>query len=331
MASFVRDGLLLDMERERHARVRRVMGRAFALRRIDERRDLMGAIAEELFDSFAGQGVSSGECDFLADFSHKYSIAVLCTLLGVDKEDIPIFSAATTELRLMSSFPLAPALPRIDAALTTLWNYSQDLVERRSCHPRGDFVSGLVEAQRVEGVLSEPELLWGIANLLFAGHDTTRGQLANAMRALAENPRAWQELRAAPETALRMLHESIRYYPIVQGLRRVPQEDLTIDGASIPAGSTVVLNTLAISRDPKRFAAPGVFDPARAIDSYAIAFGLGVHHCIGHMLAKAEMTEALTFLSRRIASFEIAGPYQRAPASGMLGGVDSLPIRFVLA
>lgn len=324
IASFVRDGLLLDMVPERHQRVRRVMMGAFALRRIDERKDVMQAVANDLLDALEGRT----SCSFIADFSHQYSVRVLCSLLGVDDEDIPEFSQATTQLRLMSSIPLEPVLPRIDAALQTLWDYSKSLVERRTRQPRGDFISGLIEAQKSEGKLSESELIWGIANLLFAGHETTRNQLAMAMRAMAEHPDAWNALREGPETIKRVLHEAIRYYPVLFSLRRVVQVPVTYDGIDFAVGDNVSVNYLAISRDPEHFDRPNTFDWTRDAESFAVNFGFGPHLCVGKALAQAEMIEALAVLRARWKNISIEGPLKHTPFSNALGGLEELPMSF---
>lgn len=324
IAAFRTDGLLLEMKGERHRRVRRVFGRAFALKRIDQRLDVMRRAANRLVDGF----VDRGECDFVGDFTHRYSIFVICSLLGVDSEDIQHFDRATTELRLMANLSMEGSIARIDAALDTLWTYTSELVARRVAAPRDDFISVIIEAQRTEGNLTEAELVWGIANLLFAGHDTTRNQLALCLEALTERADGWRRLQDGADDLVAVIHESLRYRPVVQSLSRFVEEDIEVEGVHIPAGTNVVLNMMAASRDPSRFERPDQFDPSRPLDAYGIAFGGWLHHCLGHALAKAEMTEALQVLRTRLSDVRVSGKLERHPYSSKLGGVHALPIRF---
>lgn len=322
--SFDRYGRLPALPREQHARIRRVMGQAFALRRIGERRDLMAEVANGLIDRF----IERGECDFIADFTHHYSITVACLLFGVDIKDVPSFQHATATMMHMFSNPLAPHVPAIEAALQTLWNFLEPLVESRTQEPREDFISALVEAQQTQGKLSNEEVIWGLTNLLFAGHDTTRSQLANCVRAILEHPGTWEDIRDNHERIPFVMHESIRYYPTVQANRRIVREPVEFEGFRAEPGQLIYLNTLSASRDPERFENPNTYDTTRPIESYNTAFGHGIHHCLGHVLAKTEMIEALRVLTERVENVRFNGPLVTLPYSGQLGSLKSLPLKF---
>jgi cytochrome P450 len=179
---FVEDGLLLSMTPERHDRVRRVLARAFTLRRVDEQRSLMRQVANARIDGFDGFG-GGGSVDLVDEFTDRYPMEVLCRVLGVPLADIPRFLAAAHDLHLMAAVPMEPGLARIDQALLTLESYVIDILEQRRRHPQDDFISGLVEAQQIEGALSRSELVGNVVNLLFAGAGTTRYQLASTARA----------------------------------------------------------------------------------------------------------------------------------------------------
>lgn len=322
--AFDRYGRLPALPREQHARIRRVMGQAFALRRIGERRDVMAAVANDLIDKF----IDRGECDFIADFTHHYSITVACLLFGVDTKDVPSFQNATATLAHMFSNPLAPHVPAIEAALKTLWDYLEPLVESRTNEPKEDFISALVEAQKTQGKLSIEEVIWGIANLMFAGHDTTRSQLANCVRAILEHPGTWEDIRDNQDRIPFVMHESIRYYPTVQANRRVVRNPVEFDGFLAEPGQLIYLNTLSASRDPERFDNPNTYDTTRPIESYNTAFGHGIHHCLGHVLAKTEMIVALQVLTERLENVRFNGPLVTLPYSGQLGSLKSLPLKF---
>ncbi|TSB02338.1 cytochrome P450 [Sphingorhabdus contaminans] len=322
--SFDRYGRLPALPRDQHARIRRVMGQAFSLRRIAERRELMADVANGLVDTF----INRGECDFIADFTHHYSVTVACLLFGVDTKDVPSFQNATATLAHMFSVPLAPHVPAIEAALKVLWDYLEPLVESRSREPKDDFVSVIVEAQKAQGKLSKEELIWGLTNLLFAGHDSTRSQLANFVRAVVRHPGTWELMLNDPEQIPFVMHESIRFYPTVQANKRVVRSTVDFDGFHAEAGQLIYLNTLSASRDPERFDNPNTYDVSRPIDSYNTGFGHGIHHCLGHVLAKTEMIVAMTVLLERLENVQLNGSLESMPYSGQLGSLLKLPLKF---
>lgn len=322
MTSFVDNGLLLNLERSRHDRVRKPFARAFTLRKVDQQREMMREVANSLVERF----IDRGTCDFTAEFSHRYSITVLCRLMGVEVEDIPQFEHATTQVPLMARVPLAPHLEQVDRALRTLYDYAADVVARRKSEPREDYISALIDAQESEGALSEEELIWGVANLLFAGHDTTRYQLASAVRAVVEAG-VWERLAREPALLGRAVEEATRVYPVTLALTRIAHEDLEIDGFGVPAGTTVMLNYLAICRDPEQFGDPDRYALDRT-EKHDLAFGRGVHYCVGSSLAASEMAEALAVLTSRLTDVALTEGMVVTPPWGHLAGPEKLPLRF---
>src|SRR6185436_5869513 len=127
LVSFVEHGLLLNMDRDRHDRIRRVMVRAFSIRAIDEQREVMRHVATRLL----GRLLDAGGGDLVGDFSEHYPMEVLCRLLGVPADDIPAFHRAAIDLHLMGAVPLAPGYPRLEEALQLLWDFVAELVEQR--------------------------------------------------------------------------------------------------------------------------------------------------------------------------------------------------------
>ncbi len=323
LASFRHDGLLLDMEREQHDRVRRVVIRPFSGNRIESLRAEMRRIATRLIDDFP----DTASCEIVSQFTHRYSIEVLCDLLGVPVDDIAQFESGTLDLRLMGSIPLEPMLARVDRALETLWDYSLALLTERRRHPRDDFATELVQSYDAEQTMTEEQLVWSIANLLFAGHDTTRYQLASCIRALAEHERAWQRVGEAPELVPAAVDEASRYYPVVQALTRVAHEDIVAGEWLFPGGTVLSLNMLAASRDPAVFESPDDFLLPRPGETYQAVYGRGSHRCVGHALARTEMIEALTVLTARFPGAEILGEVPMHPASSRMGGPEALHVR----
>ena len=321
---FIDNGHLLTFETERHLRVRRVMTAAFRLSAIEQRRTWFGELADGLIDRFA----PTGRCDLVGDFGHRYSIEILCRMIGVPAEDIPRFEQATLDMAYINARPMAPVVEPLEEALRTIWDYSAELVARRRDEPQEDFISGLIEAERTEGKLTERETIWGVANLLFAGHDTTRYQIAAAARALIEAG-AWEELAADPGLAPAALEEVLRLFPVVQVTSRVVvADDVVVDGVAVPPGTILRFNWFGFNRDPDRFAEPDRFDPRRADAVSRQPFGNGVHKCIGHALARADLEEAMVALTRRLTGVRVAGDVPQHPYTGALGGPTALPLEF---
>jgi cytochrome P450 len=228
----------------------------------------------------------------------------------------------------MNAYPLAPVVPQLEAALKTIWDYSVELVARRRADRQEDFISGMITAQETEGKLTEHETIWAVANLLFAGHDTTRYQLAAAVRALIEAG-AWEQLASDPGLAPAAVEEAIRLFPVVQLTSRVVVgDDVVVDGVHMPPDTILRCNWFAFNRDPERFSDPDRLDLRRADFNDRVPFGVGVHKCLGHALARADVEVALEQLSSHLTDVRIAGDVLMQPFTGAMGGPKELPLVF---
>jgi cytochrome P450 len=297
--------------------------KGFTPRQVDRQRDVMRQCAGELVDNFDGD-----EIDFVESFSVKFPVVSICRILGVPEEDIPLFQDAATILHLMGAVPLAPGFPRIEEGLGVLHDYVSRLVCERRRQPKNDFISALIEAEQSEGKLTEEELVWNIVNLLFAAQDTTRFQLAGVVRAAVEEPGGtWERLAADPSLVGAVLSEGYRFYPAVQWSSRQPLDEIEYNGFRFAKGQWMFLNNLAASRDPQAFPDPDRYDIARA-QRFAVPFGRGLHHCVGQLLAKIGMEEALLILSRRLADPRVVGDVYCVSPTAMVGGPEHLPIGF---
>jgi cytochrome P450 len=323
LLEFAEDGLLVGMSGEKHRRIRRVFSAAFRVRHVQSQRPLMREAAADLAASWA-----SDSCEFVRDFSSPFPMHVLCRLLGVPVEDIPLFTAAATELHLLAAVPLAPGFPRIDAALQTLSEYITGLVRRRRDEPRDDIVTSLITVQESEGRLTDSELAWNLVNLIFAGQDTTRYQLASVVRAVAQAPGAWERLATEPELIPAAVEEALRLYPVTRFIVRIPRDDLIIGDLRVRRGRRVILNLLAASRDPSRFERPDEFLLPRPGPHFSVPFGWGMHHCLGATLAEVEMEEALRLLIESYQDVRVIGIPAMTPPPGMLYGPESMLLQF---
>ncbi|HEX3784486.1 MAG TPA: cytochrome P450 [Pseudonocardiaceae bacterium] len=323
LVDFAEDGLLVAMSGDKHRRIRRVFSAGFRVRYVQSQRSVMHATALDLVGSWG-----EDDCEFVREFSSPFPMHVLCRLLGVPVDDIPIFTAAATELHLLAAVPLAPGFPRIDAALRKLADYIADLVDRRRRRPEEDIVSSLIAVQETEGRLSDTELAWNLVNLIFAGQDTTRYQLASTVRAIVETPGTWERLAEQPELIPAAVEEALRLYPVTRFLVRIPSADLTIGNLRVRAGRRVILNLLAASRDPDRFQRPDELVVPRKEPLFDIPFGWGMHHCLGATVARVEMEAAIAALVTACTDVRIAQPPEFTPPAGMLYGPERMRLTF---
>jgi cytochrome P450 len=323
LIDFAEDGLLVAMAGEKHKRIRRVFSAGFRVRHVETQRAVMRAEAQSLV---AGWGTDSSE--FVKSFSSPFPMHVLCRLLGVPVEDVPIFTAAATELHLLAAVPLAPGFPQIDAALQTLADYISSLVSRRRERLEDDIISSLVSVQETEGHLTDSELSWNLVNLIFAGQDTTRYQLASAVRAVVESTGMWDRLNTSPELIPNAITEALRLHPVTRFVVRIPTEDVTINDLRVRAGRRVILNLLSASRDPNRFDRPNEFVVPRVGPTFDVPFGWGMHHCLGATLARVEMEEALRVLVETFTDVAFAKTPEFTAPAGMLHGPESLALSY---
>jgi cytochrome P450 len=323
LLEFAEDGLLVAMSGEKHRRIRRVFSAAFRVRHVESQRALMRTAARDLVAAWG-----SDSCEFVRDFSSPFPMHVLCRILGVPVEDIPLFTAAATELHLLAAVPLAPGFPRIDAALRTLSEYIAGLVRRRRDEPQDDIVTSLVTVQESDGRLTDSELAWNLVNLIFAGQDTTRYQLASVVHAVVQAPGAWDRLAAEPELIPAAVGEGLRLQPVTRFIVRIPRDDLILGNLHVRRGRRVILNLLAASRDLSRFEQPDEFLLPRPEPGFNLPFGWGMHHCLGATLAQAEMEEALRVLTERYRDVRVIDIPARTPPAGMLHGPESMLLEF---
>lgn len=307
---------------ENHDRLRPILTKGFTPGRIEAAKPMITEIAKGLLDRIEGLG----RCDFVTDYSHHLSIGVISRFLGIPADDVPYFQDATVDQTLLGQIPLEPHLAQMEHSFGTVAEYSARLVALRRTSREPDFINEMIEAQESGDQLSEAQLVWSIAGMLLAGHDTTRYQLANAVRALVEAGQ-WDYLADHPQLVSAAVNEAMRLYPAVPRQVKILTTDLDIAGHLFPAGEIIVLSLAAAGRDPSAFHESDRFDLYRPDPWYDIGFGHGAHYCLGIALAKAEINAALTVLTRHLTEVELDGEIQ-VKAAGVICGPDSLPIRF---
>jgi cytochrome P450 len=286
-----------------HTRVRATVNRAFTPRQVDTLRPTIAAIAAELLDA-----ASTGDpFDVITGYADQLPARVMAHLLAIPRVDQQAFAAWTTDIGLVFGAAAGrdrALLRHIEGVLGELYDYVGRLSADRRTHPGDDLLSALIAAEATDERLSADELAALVANLLFAGHDTTRSQLMITFQLLASLPEQFAALRTGLTTPERAADEILRYEPAVLGAARQPFEDTTVCGVAVPAGRPVQVSLVSASRDPRAYDEPDRFDVTRA-DPRPVDFGAGIHHCLGAALARAELQETLTLLTRRVRSLAL--------------------------
>ena len=315
---------VLNKEGEEHHRLRRLMNPAFSPRLIGGLVPRFQALANELIDGFA----EPGRCEFMSEFANPYAARVIAIMLGLPEEEWPVIASESAAIGLAMGITLRTELPRITRALANLYAYANDLIAARRAQPRDDFVTALVKAADEGDKLSDDELRDGLVLLIFGGFDTTRNQLGLAMQTFLDNPAQWRLLASRPELGKKAVEEVMRVNPTVTWVTREALEDFTFEGLDVAAGTTVHLFSQSAGTDPRAFPDCGFDIEAERKPHYG--FGGGAHHCLGHFVARSDMSEALPLLARRLVDPRLGGTATWLPDSGNTGPV-TLPIAFTPA
>lgn len=312
---------VLNLEGEDHHRLRRLLNPAFSPKLIEGLRPRFAAVANELIDGFA----AAGRCELMRDFSIPYAGRVIAIMLGIPEAQWRGLAGWATSLGYLTSVQVAERIEEIEDAYVNLAAFADVLVADRERAPRDDFVTRLVAAQRDEERLTPQELQDSLVILIFGGFDTTSMQIGLALQTFMEHPDQWRLLAERPDLGGAAVEEVMRINPTVTWVTREAIEDFEFEGVPIAAGTTIHLFSQSAGTDPRAFPDAGFDITAQRRRHFG--FGGGVHHCIGHFVARGDMSEALPLLARRLRDVEPDGPAVSLPRSGNTGPV-SLPLRF---
>jgi cytochrome P450 len=325
---------MLTIDPPHHTRFRSTVAPYFTPRRIAELREPVEAICERLIDGW----IERGRIEFVSEFGVPLPIHAIAHVLNVPADRLDDFKRWSDD----SIATIGTAITderRYEAArgIVEFQHYFADQLERRRSTPCGDLLSDLVAATipTDDGgtrSLEMPEMLSIVQQLLVAGNETTTKSLTEAVRLLAEHPAEWERLRADPSLSTAFSEEVLRLSTPTQGMFRIVTRDTEIDGVPVPAGSRLILVYAAANRDPNVFTDPDLFNPSRPELNQHLAFGKGIHFCIGAPLSRLELQVALAALARRIRRFELTSDNDLAYfPSFMLRGLTSLSIEFEAA
>ena len=301
-------GVFIAMDPPDHGRLRKRLTGAFTVKRMKTLEAQIIEITERQLDHLAR----------LTPLSFPLPVLVICELLGVPYEDRENFQVNSAQFLVKDQ-----SLEEKMAALGALTGYLAQLVMRKRAEPGEDILSDLARHDD----LTIEELTGAAFLLLLAGHETTANMLALGTFALLEHPGQLAELRADLELLPDAVEELMRYLSVVDVLYRYATEDIELGGETIGKGSTVVVSLLAANRDPQRFDNPDALDVHRKARGQ-MAFGHGIHQCLGQQLARIEMRAGFEGLLRRFPTLKLAIPADevRLRTDMNIYGVHELPV-----
>lgn len=314
---------LLVLEGDEHHRIRRLLTPVFTVASARRLEPAFTAVAEELVAAFAGRG----RAEFVGEFAEPYAARALCTLMGLPHGDWSFVAEHAGTIGLALSVGIRDDIDRIDLAVAALYDYVEKLVTDRLAHPADDIVTRLVHHSEDGDTLSPAELRNALVLMIFGGMDTTRNQLGLILRTFVDDPEQWELVAARPELARPAVEEALRVAPTTTWITREAVETFAFRDVEIAEGTTVHLFAQAAGTDPSTYPDGDHVDVTDQGRTPHHAFGGGIHHCLGHQIARADMTVALAVLTRRLIRVRPAGGEQWLPDSGNTGA-SRFPITF---
>jgi cytochrome P450 len=306
-----------------HARLRRLVNKAFTRRFVERLRPFVQSTAIRLVDEIAANG---NACDFVAAFARPVAGLVMCQMLGVPVDDYDQFTRWVNDLGLVFNTTSERSLS--EAALVGMSAYVNDLIEQRRRNLGDDLLSLMIVAEESEDRLSAKELHDMALLLVWAGQDTTMRQFGRALVAFSKHPEQWEILAARPELASQAVEEVCRWSPQARVTFRFATEDITMHGLEIPAETMVLISIVAGNRDPRAYDNPEVFDITATRGATQLVFGGGIHVCLGMSAARVELADGLTIAAQRLGPPSITGEIQWPPPTAMIHGPEYLPLQF---
>ncbi len=314
---------MLDLDSPDHTRLRELVHKAFTPRLIEQMRDQIQALTDELLDG----AERSGGMDVIADFALPLPLTMIGRILGVPAQDNRKFHRWTKTLisggTNRNLFVLIPSVMRF-------MGYMKKLIKERRANPNDDLVTALVQAKDGSDQLSEDEILAMIFLLLIAGHETTVNLIGSGTLALLEHPDQRALLRHEPALIKTAIEELVRFVcPVEMATERYAREAITIAETTIPRGELVMAVIGSANRDPNYFDNPDSLDITRTNNKH-LAFGHGVHYCLGASLARHEGQIAISSLVQRMPNLRlnIARDQLRWRGTFVLRGLEALPVSF---
>jgi cytochrome P450 PksS len=307
-----------------HYRLRNLVHMAFTPRRVEQMAARVEQIAGELLEKASRKKV----VDLVADYALPIPLTIISEMMGVPEKDRLAFHHRFASFLETPSSGLVRMITQIPNGYRML-HFFESLIQLRRTDPQDDLITALVHAEQSGDRLNQGELLAMIFLLLLAGHETTVNLIANGTLALLENPDQMQRLHQDPALIDSAVEELLRYTnPVEYGTPRFAQEEVELHGVHIARGSRVMAMLSSANRDETVFENPDRLDLARHPNRH-IAFGLGMHYCLGAPLARMEGKIALNALVQRFPDLRLAVPHDKIRWRSTISvrGVKALPVR----
>ncbi len=315
--------MMISVDPPAHSRLRNIVNRGFTPRRIAALEPRVRAIAEGLVDAVA----PSGRMDLVRDLSIPLPVRMIAELLGIEVERLDDFKRWSDTIMLgLASATGEFTSEQIRCAADDVSNYMEGVAADRRAHPRDDLVSVLVQAEGGEALTTDEVVSFAFL-LLIAGNETTTNLIGNATRALLDHPQQLAEVAANPDLIPAMLEEALRYDAPIQSLPRLTTRDVELAGTKIPKEAQLLLLYGSANRDEARFPDPDRFDIHRDAQPH-LAFGHGIHFCLGAALARLEARVAFETLFSRCRDLRLETDTVTMLDSLLLRGPKSLPLAF---
>jgi len=307
-----------------HTRLRTLVNKAFTPRAIEGLRPRIQELVDYLLDTVQQRG----SMDIMADLAYPLPVLVICELLGVPAKDRDLFKEWSGDVaRTLDPIQTPEMVEKGHAVVESMATYFRGLIATLRKRPQDNILSAMIAAEEQGDRLSEEELLANCILLFSAGHETTVNLIGNGLLALFRNPEQKQLLQAHPELIQSAVEEFLRYDGPVQLTGRSVKEDLEIGGKRIPQGERVITVLAAANRDPAHFPDPDRLDITRK-ENHHVAFGHGIHFCLGASLARAEGQLAIGTLLRRMPQARWIEEVPQWRPAFTLRGLETLPITF---
>ncbi|UQA59013.1 cytochrome P450 family protein [Polyangium aurulentum] len=312
---------MLDIDDPDHRRLRNLVHKAFTPRIIEDMRGRVQRIVDELLTA----ALIRGKMDLVRDFALPLPLTVIVQLLGVPPRDQGAFHRwSRAMMHATSTARMLTALPD----LFLMMRYLRKLIRDKRERPQSDLLTALVQAEQEGGKMSEDELIAMIVLLMLAGHETTVNLIASGTLALLQNPTELERLRQDPSLIDSAVEELLRYTaPVETATERYTSDDVQLAGVTLPRGSLVLAVLASANRDASQFEDPDRLNLSRTPNRH-VAFGQGIHFCLGAPLARLEGQLAFPALLRRLPRIRLAASPQslRWRPTLVVRGLESLPV-----
>ena len=311
-----------------HTRFRKMVDAPFRARSLDKLKHRIHDIAHGTIDEFIDE---DGVCEMVSRFAVPIPVRVIADMLGLEPTLAPRIKAwSDASVEPLGMMADDQRLIECAKLIKEFQDFIVEALEARQRHAQDDLLTHLVQARDAEGEgLSMAEMLSLTQQFLVAGNETTTNGIAAGVRLLAQQPDLLGTIRRQPSLALNFVNEVLRLESPVQGLFRVVRKETELRGVRLPKGARIMLRFAAANRDARKYANPGRIDLHRANAGTHVAFGAGIHHCIGAGLARLEMRAAFTALAERLRRLDLAPDNDFAHHPSMiLRGLQALRVTF---